>query len=85
MTITQGAQKGAKTDSKSNSKPLEFAADEILDVVVTVDLKTSKVAMTVKGQTLEVPLARPIARITHVGYSVDNATTDFSPIEVTGE
>jgi len=79
--IVQGALKGGKTTSKK----LDAGVDETVDVAVTVDLESQKVAFTAKGETVEAALVRPLKQITHVGYCVDNATADFSPIEVTGE
>ena len=37
---------------------------------------------TLSGQTIDAKLARPLKQITHVGYYVMNAVTEFSPVEV---
>ncbi|MBI5393940.1 MAG: hypothetical protein HZA91_01450, partial [Verrucomicrobia bacterium] len=55
-----------------------------LDVVVTVDLQSKKVKMTLPGQTIEATLERPLKAITHVGYYVMNAVTEFSPVNIAG-
>jgi hypothetical protein len=38
--------------------------------------------MTLPNQTIEAKLNRPLKQITHVGYYVMNAVTEFSPVEV---
>jgi hypothetical protein len=40
------------------------------------------VTLTLPGQTLEIKLDRPLEQITHVGYYVMNAVTEFGPVEV---
>jgi hypothetical protein len=41
--------------------------------------------MAALGETVEVPLERPLEAISFAGYCVDNAVVDFTPLEVTGE
>ena len=53
-----------------------------LDVLVTVDFEAQRVKLTLPGETLEAKLDRPLKQITHVGYYVLNAVTEFSPVEV---
>ena len=53
-----------------------------LDVLVTVDFEAQRVKLTLPGQTLEAKLDRPLKQITHVGYYVMNAVTEFGPVEV---
>jgi len=50
---------------------------------VTFDTKTNVVTATDGTKTARVTLDRKIARVTHVGYDVDHARTDFGPIEMT--
>ncbi len=78
--ILQGpAQKDGGT-----TQPVEWQAGKPLDVQVTVDLAAQKVKMTLAGQTIEAPLERPLKSITHVGYYVMSAVTEFSPIAIGG-
>lgn len=79
--IVQGPLK----DGKTTLKKMDVRADETLDVEVTVDLVAQKVRFAVKGQTLEAAIQQRMDKITHVGYCVDNATCDFSPIARFGE
>ena len=58
---------------------------KLINVTVTVDLQTRKVTLKANGVSVEMPLARPLKAVTHLGYAVDGAETDFSAIEVSGE
>ena len=49
---------------------------------MTVDFETQRVKLTLPGETLEAKLDRPLKQITHVGFYVLNAVTEFSPVEV---
>lgn len=53
-----------------------------LAVEVTVDLEAKKVRMTLPGKTIEAALTVPLKQITHAGYYVMNAVTEFSPVEI---
>jgi hypothetical protein len=53
-----------------------------LTVEVVVDLEAKKVRMTLPGKTIEAPLTVPLKQITHIGYFVMSAVTEFSPVEV---
>ena len=79
--ILSGPTKGQAAQSQKialdKSKPVE--------VTVTVDLASGKVALTATGQTIEAKLQRPLTSITHVGYCTLNACSDFSPIDISGE
>ena len=79
--IVQGALSGGKAVTEK----VDVSPGETIDVSVSVDLDAGKVSFTTKGQTVEAALLRPLKSITHVGYCVDNATADFSPIETIGE
>jgi hypothetical protein len=76
--IIQGTGRKAPTATQDFVTP----AGKPLDVEVTVDLEAKKVKMTLPGQTIEATLERPLKQITHAGYYVMNAVTEFSPIEV---
>jgi hypothetical protein len=79
--IVQGVLNGGKAVTKK----VDMSPGETIDVSVSVDLDAGKVSFTTKGQTVEAALVRPLNGITHVGYCVDNATADFSPIETIRE
>jgi len=79
--IVQGTLK----EGKSASQKMDVKVEETIDLTVTVDLENQKVLFAAKGQTLEAALVRRLAEITHVGYCVENSTTDFSPIDISGE
>jgi outer membrane protein assembly factor BamB len=76
---------GTLQEGKSVSQKLDVNVEETIDLTVTVDLEKQTVVFATKGQTLEAALVRRMAEVTHVGYCVDNATADFSPIDVSGE
>ena len=73
---------GSVQNGKAASKPLAVGPDETIEVTVSVDLEAQKVSMTAGGQTVAAPLSRKLSSVTHVGYCVLDAATDFSPIEV---
>ena len=79
--IVQGTLK----DGKQTGKELDVDKSQLINVVVTIDLQTRKVTLTANGVSVEAPLARPLKAITHLGYAVDAADTEFSAIEVSGE
>ena len=76
---------GPLTGGKAVTQKIDAAPGETLDVTITVDLDSQKVAFAVKGATIEAALQRRLESITHVGYCVDNSTAEFSPIEVSGK
>jgi outer membrane protein assembly factor BamB len=78
--IVQGPLKAGGT---AVSRKVETGGDETFDIRIDVDLGSGKVRLQVRGATLEADLARPMEAITHVGYCVDDAVTDFGPIEAT--
>ena len=71
--------------AKATSKPLPANIAKFVPVEVTVDIEQQKVTMVAGGVTVEAPLKRRIAAVTHVGYCVDNAFTEFGPIQIGGE
>ncbi len=74
-----GSKKGSK------SARVEVVANEVVELVATVDLKEKKVTTTMSGVTVEAPLALPIDGITWIGYWLDSVDADFGPIEIRGE
>ena len=52
---------------------------------VAIDLKRQQVTFTAGGATVEAKLDQPLKRITHVGFCVDSAVAEFSPLKVTRE
>ena len=75
--IIQGPLKGGKTTGKK----LAVNRNKVQNLTVAVDLDSQKVTFTTGKVTVEAKLARRIEAITHIGYSVDSAITDFSAIE----
>jgi outer membrane protein assembly factor BamB len=76
--ILQGS---AKPDPAA-TQDFTYDSSKPLDVLVAVDLEAQRVKLTLPGQTIDAKLARPLKQITHVGYYVMNAVTEFSPVEV---
>jgi outer membrane protein assembly factor BamB len=79
--IIQGVGKSAPTTTE------EFVAESGKPVAaeVTVDLEAKKVKLTLPGKTIEAALTVPLKQITHAGYYVMNAVTEFSAIQVTNK
>jgi hypothetical protein len=75
---------GDLSSAKLAATPFACAADQTVEVEVTVDLASRKVKMTLPGTTLEATLERPLKAITHVGYCVNNSVTEFGAIETSG-
>ncbi|MBM3858531.1 MAG: methyltransferase domain-containing protein [Verrucomicrobia bacterium] len=75
--IIQGAAKTGTTMDEFVSE-----AGKSIAVEVTVDFAAKKVRMTLPGKAIEAPLTAPLKQITHVGYYVMNAVTEFSPVEI---
>jgi outer membrane protein assembly factor BamB len=73
---------GAGKLSQAATQDFAWEAGKALEVLVAVDLEAQRVKLTLPGQTLEAKLDRPLKQITHVGYYVMNAVTEFSPVEV---
>jgi outer membrane protein assembly factor BamB len=79
--ITQGPYQNGKTASKL----VESKVGEVTDVLVTVDLTTQQVTLTVHGQTVEAKLDRPLEAIRFIGYLTNSVASEFSPVAVMGE
>ncbi len=76
---------GPMTGGKSKSLPADVRSDEVAEIRVSVDLDEQTVSLTMKGETLSAPLARGLDSISWVGCCVASVTSDFSPVEVSGE
>jgi len=70
-------QKGAKVKVTGGK-------DHVIELDVEVDLSKQEVIIHADGQTLASPLKRNLGSVTHVGFGVWNAVTDFSEIEPGG-
>lgn len=53
-----------------------------LDVVITVDLAVQTVTFVANGVELKAKLESPLSKITHVGYMLQGALIDVSPIQI---
>ena len=51
-----------------------------MELEIQVDLATGRLTYTANGVTLETQLSRPLAAITHIGFAVDSAEIDVSPM-----
>ena len=76
--IVEGLTSGGATVSEK----LPGDPDRAFKVEVTVDLGRQTVTLVLEGRQIKAKLGRRLDRITHVGYAVLNAVTDFSRIEV---
>lgn len=78
--IIQGPFKGGGQAAKSVK--VEASEDQGLELVVTVDLTAQKITYLANGVKLEAPLKSPLREITYVGYVVDSAMMDATPIAI---
>jgi len=69
----------------AQSQKVRIRKSAVSEIEVTVDLTAQTVSLEAGGQKIESKLKRPLQSITHMGYAVLNAVTDFGPIEVSGE
>jgi len=76
---------GPLLKGRAKGKRLDVKADEVAELLVTVDLGSQKVSVTMHGETVEAPLARRLDGLTWFGCCLTSVTTDFSPIEITGQ
>ncbi|MEW6357323.1 MAG: PQQ-binding-like beta-propeller repeat protein [Planctomycetota bacterium] len=79
--IIQGPMKGGK----SKSEKIELNRERAETIKIAVDLEKRTVTLSVRDVAVEAPLPETLKTITHVGYCVDSAIMDFSPVEVKGE
>ena len=72
---------GPLESNKGVTTPCETDLGKQYELLVTVDLVSGSVTFQSGATTVTAKLERPMKSITHVGYSVNNSTADFSPIE----
>ncbi len=71
--LLKGTRKGAR---------LKADPEKLLQLTVQVDLEAGKVTFTLNKQTVATTLKRPFKSIQWVGYAMDNAVIDFSPVTI---
>jgi outer membrane protein assembly factor BamB len=76
---------GPLAKGKGASKKAGLKSNETMEMEVEVDLAAQKFKLTIKGETLEAPLTRKLDAITWAGLCLTSVTTDFSPLELSGE
>lgn len=76
---------GPLAKGRGASKKAGLKSNEMMEMVAQVDLATQKLTLTLKDETLEVPLDPKLDAITWAGLCLTSITTDFSPIEISGE
>ncbi|MCP4453717.1 MAG: PQQ-like beta-propeller repeat protein, partial [Planctomycetes bacterium] len=77
-TIVQGPLKAGQVQGSK----ISVQANESLEILVTVDLKTKEIVYQAGSVTIKASLYRPLKSITHIGFAVDSAVIDFAPIEI---
>jgi len=73
---------GSFQDGKMKTAPFKAKYGQVLDLTVTVDLAKRQIVCEVGGVTVKAPLQVPMHQIRFVGYAVDSALADFTPVEV---
>ncbi len=73
---------GQLLKGKSKAVKINVPDDKSLEITVKVDLKTQNIVYTANDVTIEARIQRPLQSITHVGYAMDSALIDFTPVEV---
>jgi len=73
------------TAAPAASQPIDVAEGKPQEIVVTADLDAGTVTMKAGAATVTATLQRRIAAVTHVGYGVLGAVTDFSPVDIGGK
>jgi hypothetical protein len=76
--IVQGSLKGGVSERTA----IKVDAGQPVDIVAVIDLPKQQVTMTANDVTIQAKLEQPLESITHIGYAVDNAQIDFTPIEI---
>lgn len=79
--IVDGPMDGAHSSGKS----LDTADNPVIDITVHVDLAKRQVVYTANGVEVTADLSRPMEKISHVGYAMDNSIVDFSSFELSIE
>jgi hypothetical protein len=73
---------GPLAKNKGATTPCVTDSSKQYTLSVTVDLASGEVTFQSGAATVTAKLERPMKSITHVGYSINGAVTDFSPIEI---
>lgn len=73
---------GPLSQKKGATAPLVTEIGRQYEMLVTVDLDKGDVTFRSGEATVTAKLERPLKSITHAGYCVNAAVTDFSPVEV---
>ncbi len=70
---------------KPKTKAVDIKADlgKPVALSVQVDLRRGDVVFTAGGVTVKAKLLRPLKSVTHVGFCVDSAIAEFSPLKTT--
>jgi len=79
--IVEGPLDGAV----AGEKDLPLDENKVYEILVTIDLASGQVTMKTGKTTVTATLDRRPKSITHIGYAVLNAVTDFSPMETSTE
>ncbi|NOZ22992.1 MAG: PQQ-binding-like beta-propeller repeat protein [Planctomycetes bacterium] len=79
--IIDGTEK--KADRADRRLTIDLAKTQ--EMVVTVDVPSGQVAMTIGGEQVVLTLKRGLKSISYIGYCVQNAVCDFGPVEVSRE
>jgi outer membrane protein assembly factor BamB len=75
-STTGGHATSVKTDVNRKKNP---------EIRVTVDFAKRTVTLVSGGKQTQAPLPKGIQSITHLGYCLNNAVSDFGPVTVEGE
>ena len=78
-SIVQGPFMGE--ERKGVSAKVDAPEKKGLEAVVTVDLAAQKITFVANGVTIEAKIRTPLKTITHVGYVMDSALIDVTPVE----
>jgi len=73
---------GPLLEGKSKGAKINAPDDKGMEIIVKVDLKKQNLVYTANGLIIEAQIQRPLQSITHVGYAMDGALIDFTPVEV---
>ena len=82
---TAAVLQGPLSRNKGATTAYEIDAEKLHDLIVTVDLASGVMTFKSGKATVTAKLASPMKSITHVGYCTNQATVDFSAVEVTSE
>ena len=77
-SIMDGTKKGI--DRADQRLSIDLAKE--LEMVVTVDVASRQVSMTIGGKQVTLDLKRDLKRISYIGYCVQGAVCDFGPVVI---